>query len=88
MQASDWTMKKSHMAMMRVFESWDADDDGSLSVLEIKRALERERADEESLLKEKEIGKVVEYMAKLESSGENQEWQYLDLKEFQEITWA
>lgn len=72
----------------RVFESWDADDDGSLSVLEIKRALERERADEESLLKEKEIGKVVEYMAKLESSGENLEWQYLDLKEFQEITWA
>ena len=84
--AVDGDVAKSRVE--RVFESWDGNGDGSLSALEIKEALEREEAEGTSLLKEQEVGKVVQYIAQLEARGEALDWQYLDPDEFREIVWA
>ena len=84
--------------LVRVFESWDTDGDGTLSVQEIKDAValegggqENEEASEESrvsLLKPAEMGAVKKYIADLEVSGETLGWLYLDPAEFQEIVWG
>ena len=93
----------------RVFDSWDADGDGCLSVEEIRAALssgtglpQQQPETAESgpgvelsgdaaakeggaQLTEAELALMQEYIGRLEMSGENLEWQYLDAEEFQEI---
>ncbi len=83
--------------IVRVFESWDTDNDGTLSVQEIKNALAQEDSQvngednssvRESLLKPGEMSEVKKYIADLEASGETLGWLYLDPAEFQEIVWG
>ncbi len=83
----------------RVFDSWDADGDGSLAMAEIQDALSKgvglpEGAEDSASaasvarLTKGELESIQEYMVTAEASGENLDWQYLDLKEFSEIVQA
>ena len=69
----------------KIFESWDTDGDGTLSVQEIKDALGKDNGDQ---LKPNELAAVQKYIAALESNGNVIDWLYLDPEEFKEIVWS